>query len=236
MIQVRGLQKSFGPRAVLRGLDLSLGSGRIAGIAGPNACGKSTLMKCLLGLVVPDAGQIAIAGHAVDAGGAFRSAIGYMPQNPQFPGNLRGSEILDMLVNLRRAPAPRREELVEYFELGPALMQPVGEISGGTKQRLAAVIALMFDAPVILLDEPTAGMDPLVSIRFKQRLQEEAAAGKCVVLVSHLLTELEQLASHITFLHDGAAVFSGEIAELLRATGAANLEQALTRSFERRRG
>jgi Cu-processing system ATP-binding protein len=124
---------------------------------------------------------------------------------------------------------------VEYFELGPALTQPVGEISGGTKQRLAAVIALMFDAPVILLDEPTAGMDPLVSIRFKQRLQEEAAAGKCVVLVSHLLTELEQLASHITFLHDGGAVFSGEIAELLRATGSANLEQALTRSFEMRR-
>lgn len=234
MIRVRGLRKSFGARQVLRGIDLEVSAGSISGIAGPNACGKSTLMKCLLGLVVPDSGEIWVGGRPIDAAGEFRRSLGYMPQNPQFPENLKGRELLEMLQDLRRESAASKDNLVSYFELGRALQQPVSELSGGTKQKLAAVMAMMFSAPVILLDEPTAGMDPLISIRFKELLLREAKAGKCILLISHLVSEIEQLASSITFLHEGEAVFSGTHQELLARTGAQSLELALTKAFEER--
>ncbi len=234
MIRVHGLRKSFGARQVLRGIDLQVSSGSISGVAGPNACGKSTLMKCLLGLVVPDSGEIWIGGRPVDMAGEYRRFLGYMPQNPQFPENLRGRELLEMLQDLRRERAKSKDELVGYFELDGALQQPVSELSGGTKQKLAAVMALMFSAPVILLDEPTAGMDPLVTIRFKQLLLREAKAGKCILLISHSISEIEQLATSVTFLHEGAAVFSGTNQELLQKSGAGSLEQALTKIFEER--
>lgn len=234
MIEVRGLRKSFGRREVLRGIDLHAPAGAVTGVAGPNACGKSTLMKCLLGLVVPDAGEIRIAGRPAGGDGEYRRSLGYMPQNPQFPGNLRGSELLEMVEDLRGEKAGSREELVAYFSLGEALRQATSELSGGTKQKLSAVIALMFGAPVILLDEPTAGMDPLMSVQFKRLLQREAERGKCILLISHLITEMEQLASGVLFLNEGEAVFSGSTQELLGRTGASDLEQALVHIFEKR--
>ena len=234
MIRVNGLHKSYGSRAVLKGVELHVPAGKIVGIAGPNACGKSTLLKCLLGLAVPQSGEIRIAGKGIAGNGEFRRSVGYMPQNPQFPPGLKGFELLEMLEHLRGERAARKERLVSHFGLERALGQPTGELSGGTRQKLSAVAAFMFDAPVVLLDEPTAGMDPLVSVRFKELLAEQVSAGKAILLVSHLISEIEQLASSIIFLEDGQTAFSGEIRDLLSRTGAERLDLALTRLFEGR--
>ena len=235
MIEVHGLRKSFGRRKVLRDINLVAPAGTVTGVAGPNACGKSTLMKCLLGLVVADAGDIRIAGRPMENTGEFRRFLGYMPQNPQFPRNLSGMELLNMVENLRGEKANSRNDLVDYFSLGEALRQPTSELSGGTKQKLSAVIALMFDAPGILLDEPTAGMDPLMSVQFKRLLRSEAEKGKCILLISHLITEIEQLASRVLFLNEGEAVFSGSMQQLLDTTRSEGLDQALLHIFEKRK-
>jgi Cu-processing system ATP-binding protein len=236
MIEINGLKKSYGSRPVLKGIDLSVRAGRITGIAGPNACGKTTLIKCILGLSIMDAGTILVDGTPVRFEGSFREKLGYMPQNPRFPENLALGELLQMLEALRGEAAPRKDFLIEYFSLGKLLGEKVKQFSGGTRQKASAVAAMMFDSPVLLLDEPTAGMDPIVSLRFKSLLKEEAAKGKTIMLVSHLMPEVEQLATALAFLHEGKVIFSGEIDLLLRESGLGSLEPALTRIFEEKIG
>ncbi len=236
MIEVRALRKSYGGREVLSGVDLRIEQGRITGLAGPNGCGKTTLLKCLLGLAVPSSGEILVAGQHVDEGGQFRRLIGYMPQSADFPPNLRLGELLRMLEDLRGEQAAGKERLIDLFELRPALERPFGHLSGGTRQKLAAVTALMFDAPLIILDEPTAGLDPLSRVRFKDLLLAEAAAGKTILLVSHFMSEIEALASRLVFLSDGRVAHDGPVDGLIRETGEPDLERALTRLFLSRGG
>jgi Cu-processing system ATP-binding protein len=236
VIEIKELSKSFGKRRVLRNINLKIRPGQITAVAGPNACGKTTLMKCIVGLSHPDSGQILLEGRPLDPAGEFRRALGYMPQDADFPENLKVEELFSMLEGLRREPGKRLDELISYFELGDFLRQPIGRLSGGTRQKVAAVSAFQFDARLVLLDEPTAGMDPIVSLRLKNLLKEEAKKGKTIVLVSHLMTEVEQLAEEIVFLDEGEAVFAGPIASLLSDTESTSLEPALTRLFERKRG
>lgn len=236
MIEVRGLTKNYGAREVLGGIDLRIGEGRITGLAGPNGCGKTTLIKCLLGLAVPTGGEIRIAGRPVDDGGRFRRLIGYMPQAADFPPNLRLSELLRMLEDLRGEKAPEKDRLIALFGLGEAMDRPFGHLSGGTRQKLAAVAALMFDAPLIVLDEPTAGLDPLSRVTFKDLLLEKAATGKTILFVSHFMSEIEALASRIVFLSEGRVVHDGPVDRLIEETNEPDLERALTRLFLSRGG
>ena len=226
MIEIGGLEKRFGANQVLDGIDLVLSPGRITAVVGPNAAGKSTLIKCILGLTRPDAGSISVGGKPIDEGGAYRAGIGYMPQIARFPENITGRELIDMIVSLRGADAPR-EDLIDTLELRPHLLKPLRTLSGGTRQKLNAVVAFLFRPPVLILDEPSAGLDPVSAGFLKDRLRDERDCGTTVVLTSHVLSEIDELADDVAFLADGKIRFCGGVHELKRMTRQFTLERAI---------
>jgi Cu-processing system ATP-binding protein len=226
MIEVHGLCKRFGPARVLDGVDLALRAGRITAVVGPNAAGKSTLIKCVLGLTRPDAGVITIGGVPIDDAGAYRARVGYMPQIARLPENITGQDLIDMVVDLRRTPAASTE-LVDTLDLRPHLGKPLRILSGGTRQKLNAVIALLFKPAVLMLDEPSAGLDPVSAGILKDRMRAERDAGTTVVLTSHVLSEIDELADDVAFLADGRIRFAGAVHDLKVATRQFTLERAI---------
>jgi len=226
-VEARGITKRFGRLEVLKGVDLLVPAGRITGLVGPNAAGKSTLIKAILGLVRPDAGELQVLGQAVNGDEGYRRRIGYMPQSARFPENLTGTEVLAMVRDLRGAAAALDEVLLERFALGAELGKPVRTLSGGTRQKLSAAVAFLFRPDLLILDEPTAGLDPVSSGIFKEALGSARERGASILLATHTLSELEALADDIVFLLDGRVCFHGPIAELMARTGFANLERAV---------
>jgi Cu-processing system ATP-binding protein len=227
MIQVRGLGKSYGKLAVLHGVDLDLTPGEITAVIGPNASGKTTLNRIILGLVRPDAGVVTVGGTVVNGTSAYRDRIGYMPQAARFPENLCAQDVFEMLADLRGAGAARDEELVERFDLSGVMRTPLRTLSGGMRQRVNAALAFLFRPDFLILDEPTAGLDPVSSSTLKDKILRERATGRTFVLTSHVLSELEELADRIAFLLDGRIRFTGTQQELKRLTGESTLERAI---------
>jgi Cu-processing system ATP-binding protein len=232
VITVRGLRKSFGALEVLRGIDLAVEPGRVTAIVGPNAAGKTTFLKSVVGLVIPDGGDIQVDGAPVLGSWAYRRRLGYMPQAARFPDNLVVAELLGLLKDLRGAPAPHEAELLRLFDLVGTLDRPLRVLSGGTRQRISAALALMFDPDLLVLDEPTVGLDPLSSRRFKDRLAVERARGKTVILASHVMSDLEEMSDRVVFLVDGRVYFDGTIAQIRDRTGEPTLERAIARLME----
>jgi Cu-processing system ATP-binding protein len=226
MIEIRGLRKRFGANQVLDGVELTIVPGRITAVVGPNAAGKSTLIKCILGLTHPDAGTISVANQPVDERGAYRADIGYMPQIARFPENISGQDLLDMIIDLRGSPIVH-DDLIHLFDLRAHLRKPLRALSGGTRQKINAVIAFMFAPPVLMLDEPSAGLDPISAGILKDRLREERERGATVVLTSHVLSEIDELADDVAFLAEGKIRFSGPVHDLKRATRQFTLERAI---------
>lgn len=226
-IEARNLTKRFGRLEVLRGVTLALAPGRITGLVGPNAAGKSTLIKSVLGLVKPDGGSLHVLGHRVNGDERYRRELGYMPQLAAFPENLTGAEVLEMLADLRGPGTPQDRSLLSAFGLEDQLGKPVRTLSGGTRQKLSAAVAFLFTPRLLILDEPTAGLDPVAAGIFKAKLAERRAAGAAVLLASHTLSELEELADDLVFLLEGQVRFQGPVAELLAQTGQQRLERAV---------
>lgn len=233
MIKIENVKKNFGAIEALQGASLNLEPGFVYGLVGPNGCGKTTLIKTILGLVIPDAGTVFVHETDCSSHWDYRSSIGYLPQNPDFPANMTLRELLNLLGELRNQLPVRKEELLKVFSLEAALDRPFGELSGGMKQRVGAVCALCFDSPILILDEPTVGLDPLILVSFKKLIREEAQKGKLVILVSHVLMEMEQLADRFLFMLDGKVSLQGDLAKILTEVKAENLEQAVVRWMER---
>lgn len=227
---VSGLRKQFGKLRVLDGVDLALEAGTITALVGPNAAGKSTLIKCVLGLVRPDDGMISVLGEPVGSDPYYRRHLGYMPQAGRYPENLTGEEVLSLLRDLRGNPAKGHAELCGTLGLSEeALRRPVRTWSGGMRQKLSAVVALSGEPPILILDEPTAGLDPLSSSRFKLLVRARAESGAAVLLTSHVMAEVEELADRLAYLVDGRVPFHGTPADLLRQTGELRVERAVAR-------
>ncbi len=233
-VTIRGLAKRFGKLQVLNGIDLSLHSGDIAAVVGPNAAGKSTLIKCLLGLVRPDAGTMSVDGHAIGADWTIRAGIGYMPQHPSFPENLTGREVLRLLDDLRGATAERDEELLEAFHLESELDKQVRVLSGGTRQKLSAVVAFRYQPRLLILDEPSAGLDPLASGILKDKIRQAPSDGATVLLTSHIMGEIEELTDRLVYFVDGSIHFDGTLDDLWAETGERRLEPAVARLMKAR--
>jgi Cu-processing system ATP-binding protein len=227
VVRARGLDKRYGKLQVLRGLDLDVVRGEVTAIIGPNASGKTTFNKILLGLVRPDAGEVVIDGHVVGDDPAYRARIGYMPQAARFPENLCADDVFRMLADLRGPQAAHDEELIESFGLGPVMRTPIRVLSGGMRQRVNAALAFYFRPDLLLLDEPTAGLDPISSGTLKDKIRKERAEGRTFILTSHVLSELEELSDRIAFLLEGQVRFSGTQDELKALTGELSLERAI---------
>ena len=227
MIEFRGVTKRFGAAAVLRGVNLTIERGRVVGLVGPNGAGKTTLIKLLLGLVHPTGGEIRVNGAAVRGDDAYRAGIGYMPQIARFPENLTAAELFHMMRALRGADARRDEDLVDRLGLVDHLDAPLRVLSGGTRQKVNAALALEFRPDILVLDEPTAGLDPLSSATLKDEILARNEAGATVLVASHIMGELEDLCDDVAFLLDGVVRYAGPISVLTEQTRQANLERAI---------
>lgn len=223
---VNNIHKSFGKYPVLKGIDLELRPGTLTTVLGPNGSGKTTLIKCILGMVIPQAGKIMISGKEAGLLWQYRKEIGYLPQIARFPENLKVRELISMIRDIRNQPADP-ERLVSLFSLGEFLNVPLRHLSGGTRQKVNILIAFMFDSPYYILDEPTVGLDPLSLIRFKDMLAEEKAAGKAILMTTHMVHRVEEMADEIVFLLEGIVYFRGSVKALKDQYSGGNLERAI---------
>jgi len=229
VIRVRELTKRFGALHVLRGLDLELGEGKVTAIVGPNGAGKTTLMKTVLGLTRSDGGEILIDGERVADDPRYRSNVGYMPQIARFPENLTAAELIAMMRDLRGNDAPVDGDLIERFKLSEHLRKPLRTLSGGTRQKVNAVLAFLFRPSLLVLDEPTAGLDPVSSGILKDKIAEVRDSGRTVIVTSHVMSELDALADDIAFLVEGRVRYAGSVHDLKLATRQLSLERAIAR-------
>ena len=232
MITIKGLTKRYGSLEVLRGIDATIGAGRVTAIVGPNAAGKTTLIKSILGLTRADSGEISVGEVRVNGDESYRECIGYMPQIARFPSNLTGRELLDMLRDLR-GHAAVDESLVTSFGIEAELKKKLSTLSGGTSQKINAVAAFLFNPALFILDEPTAGLDPRSSGILKDRVIADRHRGRTFIITSHIMAELEQVADDIVFIADGQARFSGSIREIMSFTRQGNLERAVAELMAR---
>jgi len=233
MIRIHHVSKSFGRLRVLDDVSLEIAPGSVTAIVGPNASGKSTLIKCILGLVHPDSGKILIDDEPIAGRSHYRAKIGYMPQIARLPEHLTVAELFRMLKDLREGDASDADiELFARYELGAMGAKPLGTLSGGTRQKILAAVAFLFSPKVLILDEPTVGLDPLATTLFKDKVRKERNNGRTVLLSSHLVNEVEEMADHIIYLQDGKPFFAGSMAEIKHRTAESRLDRALVRIVE----
>ncbi len=226
MIEIKGLHKNFGKVEVLDQVSLSIDNEGIFAILGPNGSGKTTLIKSILGMVLPQSGEILIDKESITGNWEYRNKINYLPQIAQFPDNLSVQELIKMIKNLRDQPA-NDQVLIDLFKLSPFLDKKLGNLSGGTKQKVNLVLTFMFDCPILILDEPTTGLDPVSLIHLKELIREEKAAGKTILITTHIMDFVDSMADEIVFLLEGNIYFKGTVAELKQKSEQEDLEHAI---------
>ncbi|WP_375325122.1 ABC transporter ATP-binding protein [Flagellimonas sp. GZD32] len=225
-IEIKNLHKQFGKNQVLKGVDLTIDKGYIYAILGPNGSGKTTLIKSILGMVIPDKGEISVLKESIKKNWKYRKKIDYLPQIANFPPNIRVKELIGMIKDLRNSSS-EEEELIALFGLEPFLNKKLSTLSGGTKQKVNIVLTFMFDSPLIILDEPTTGLDPKALIRLKELIQKEKTNGKTILITSHIMQFVEEVADEIVYLLEGEIYFKGSIGKLLEQTQQSNFEHAI---------
>lgn len=218
VIDVAGLSKSFGSVTALDRLDLQVEAGQVHGFLGPNGAGKSTTIRVLLGLLRKDAGAVSVFGRDpwADAVELHRN-LAYVPGDVELWPSLTGGEAIDLFARFRGGIAPQRKaELCERFDLDPT--KKGRTYSKGNRQKVALVSALASDVDLLLLDEPTAGLDPLMEAVFQECIRGAKTDGKTVLLSSHLLSQVEALADRISIIRQGTVVEAGSLSELRHLT------------------
>lgn len=226
MITFQDVKKNFGKLEVLKSINLQINQGGIFAILGPNGSGKTTLIKSILGMVIPQGGSIKINNQSVLKNWRYRENIDYLPQIANFPSNLKVSELINMIKDIRNSKC-RDQELIQLFRITPFLDKKLGHLSGGTKQRVNLVLAFMFDSSLIILDEPTSGLDPVALITLKELIIKEKEAGKTIIITSHIMSFVEELADEIVFILDGNIYFQGTITNLKKQTKQDHFEYAI---------
>ena len=226
MIEINNLNKKFGKLTVLENLDLKIKDGGVFAILGPNGSGKTTLIKCLLGMVIPNMGEISFDSKSILNNWEYRNNLNYLPQIANFPNNLTVSELIKMVKNLRPKDSDEAP-LIKRFNLEPFLNKKLVSLSGGTKQKVNILLTFMFDSDLLILAEPTTVLDPISLISLKDLLREEQQKGKTILITTHIMSFVEEMADEIIFLLDGNIYFKGTNEELKKQTGIDNLEKSI---------
>ena len=229
MIEIKELQKKFGKFEVLKNINLSCKKGECIALIGPNGCGKTTLIKSVLGMVLPDSGTIHFNGNSVLGEYLYREKIGYMPQIGRYPDNMTIGQIIEMIKKIRNSSDNLDEDLLHAFELEKMFDKQMRTLSGGTTQKVSAVLAFLFNPDVLILDEPTAGLDPLAAEVLKEKIIKEKEKGKLILITSHLLSELDDLITEIIFMQEGKVHFHQKVEELKETTGEEKISKAIAK-------
>lgn len=227
MIRIDNVSKTFGRLTVLNRVNLELHTGRSYALVGPNGSGKTTLIKSILGMVLPGAGEILFDSVSIKNDWRYRNHIGYMPQIGRYPENMTIGQVMDMMMNIRKEVPHRDEELIEKFKLHTLYDKRMHTLSGGTRQKVSAALAFLFNPPVLILDEPTAGLDPVSVEVLKEKILSEKEKGKLMVVSSHILSDLDELTTDMVYLFEGQIQFNDSIAVLKAETNEAKLGKAM---------
>lgn len=226
MIEISKVTKRFGKLAALKEVSTTCNTGEVIALIGANGCGKTTLIKCILGMVVPDEGEILFNKKSIKKDWLYRKHIGYMPQIGRYPENMSIAQVLDMLKDIRKTPEQSLDEdLYHAFKLDEILDKRMGTLSGGTRQKVSAQLAFMFNPDVLILDEPTAGLDPVSTEILKEKIAKEK--GKLILITSHILSDLDDIVTHVIYMQDGEVFFKKPIQQLKEETGKFRLSEAI---------
>lgn len=227
MIAINNLSKNFGKLEVLRNINLQLHKAECIALIGPNGCGKTSLIKCILGMVIPNSGDILFNNKSIRKDIDYRKHIGYMPQIGRYPEHMTIGQIISMVKGIRNSKEALDEDLYRQFNIEKLLNKRMSTLSGGTTQKVSATLAFLFDPSVLILDEPTAGLDPLAAEILKEKIIAEKAKGKLILITSHLLSELDGLVSQIIFMQEGQMVFHKEVESIKKETETDTISNAI---------
>jgi Cu-processing system ATP-binding protein len=230
MIRVEHINKRFRKLQALDDVSAQFDKGQVISLIGPNGSGKTTLIKCILGMVRPNSGKIFVDEELINGDPSYREKIGYMPQIGRYPDNMKVGQLFKMLKNIRNADENKIDNyLVEQFDLKKIFEKPMRTLSGGTRQKVSAAVAFLFNPPILILDEPTAGLDPLASEILKEKILAEKKKNKLILITSHILSDLDEMTTHIMYMQEGKMQFFKDIEALREDTGELKLGKAIAR-------
>ncbi len=227
MIIASNVSKQFGKLKALDNVSVTCRKGECIALIGPNGSGKTTLIKSILGMVVPDSGFITFNEKNILHDWKYREQIGYMPQIGRYPDNMTIGHVLEMMKDIRSKTLSIDEDLIKAFKLNDLMHKRMRTLSGGTTQKVSAALAFLFNPSVLILDEPTAGLDPVASEIFKDKITSEKQKGKLVLITSHVLSDLDDLITQVIYMQDGQLRFHKTIEELRNDTGEEKLAKAI---------
>jgi len=228
MIIATNVSKKFGKLQTLNNVSLTCNKGECIALIGPNGSGKTTFIKTILGMVVADSGFITFNGLNIKNDWNYRSKIGYMPQIGRYPENMTIEQVINMMKDIRKVDEAQLDtSLMETYQLQSIMQKRMRTLSGGTRQKVSACLAFLFNPDVLILDEPTAGLDPISAELLKQKIIEEKQKGKLVLITSHVLSELDDMITHVIYMQDGKVCFHKPIDELRASTGQEKLTKVI---------
>ncbi|HCN85073.1 MAG TPA: copper ABC transporter ATP-binding protein [Sphingobacteriaceae bacterium] len=229
MITVNKITKQFNKLKALDDVSTICEKAECIALIGPNGSGKTTLIKTILGMVIPDSGSITFKGKNILNHWKYRDEIGYMPQIGRYPDNMTIGQVLGMMKDIRNKEAALDEDLIKAFSVYNLMNKRMRTLSGGTIQKVSAALTFLFNPSVLILDEPTAGLDPVASELFKEKIIAEKGKGKLVLITSHILSDLDDLVTRVIYMQEGKLIFHKSIEELRHDTGEEKLVKSIAR-------
>ena len=230
MIRIENIDKRFKKLKALDNVSAIFQKGQVVSLIGPNGSGKTTLIKCILGMVKPDSGIIFVNEQQINHDHFYRNQIGYMPQIGRYPDNMKVGQLFKMLKDIRNISDNNLDQdLLIKYKLKDIFEKPMRTLSGGTRQKVSAALGFYFNPDILILDEPTAGLDPLSSEMLKEKILEEKNKNKLILITSHILSDLDELTTHVMYMQEGKMQFLKDIETLQEETGETRLGKAIAR-------